>query len=195
MPSKATLALRSLRSLKMALIPMLVLLAAPLAAQAPGKTLKIGMIDSDRIVAESARGKAALTQLKTTQDAKVAEGRRMQQELTDLKKRIDDGRLSLAPEKLDELQKQFDAKGVAFRRFQEDAEAELGKARDAALAGIEKDILGVIEQIGKEQGYTFILNKFRSGLVFADDAVDITPLVIQRFDASAAGGGAKPAGR
>lgn len=42
----------------------------------------------------------------------------------------------------------------------------------------------IIEQAGQEFGYTLIFNKFQSGLVYADEAADITPLIIQRFDAA-----------
>jgi outer membrane protein len=179
------------------LLPLLALLAAPVVtvapadAQAPAGPLKIATIDSDRVVAESARGKAALEKLKTLQDQKVAEGRRLNQELADLRKRMEDGRLSLAPDKLEELRKQIQDKGIALERFQADAQRELEQQRERELAGIERDILAIIDAVGKEQGYTLIFNKFRSGLVFAEDSVDITQQVIQRFDAAPA---PRPAG-
>ncbi len=34
-------------------------------------------------------------------------------------------------------------------------------------------------------GYTLIFRKFESGLIYADEAVDITKLVITRLDAAA----------
>ena len=185
MSPKATI-VKAKSALRAAALPALLLLASPAAAQQP---MKIAVIDSDRIVVESARGKAALERLKKLQDDKVAEGRRLQTELTDLRKRIEEGRLSLAPDKLEELRKQLQEKGIAFERFQTDASRQLEEEREAALAGIEKDVLVVIDAIGKEQGYTFIFNKFRSGLVFASDATDITAAVIQRFD-----GASRPAG-
>jgi outer membrane protein len=171
-----------------ALLPLLALAALPAAAQPPASP-KIAVIDSDRIVAESARGKAALERLRGLQEQKIAEGQRLQQEINDLRKRMEDGRLSLAPDKLDELRKQLQDKGIAIERFQADAQRELEEERERALAAIERDVLTVIDQVGKEQGYTLIFNKFRSGLVFAEDSVDITPLVIQRFDAASRTGG------
>jgi outer membrane protein len=168
--------------LRAAALPALLLVAAAPAAaqQAP----KFAVIDSDRIVAESARGKAALERLKQMQDEKVAEGRRMQQEIADLRKRAEEGRLSLAPDKLEELAKQIQDKMIALERFQADTQRLLETERERALTGIERDVLAVIDAVGKEQGYTFIFNKYRSGLVFAAEATDITPLVIQRFDAA-----------
>lgn len=176
-----------MHALRLAALPALVLLAAPAAAQQAGP-LKIAVIDSDRIVVESARGKAALDRLKKLQEEKMAQARGMQQEIADLRKRIEEGRLSLAPEKLQELQKQLQDKGIAFERFQADAGRELDQERASALGAIEKDVLGVIDAIGREQGYTFIFNKYNSGLVFADEATDITQMVIQRFDAAAPAG-------
>ena len=145
---------------------------------------KIAVIDSDRIVMESDRGKAALESIKSQQDAKMAEGRAMEQEIVDLRKRLEEGQLSLAPERIEELKRDYEAKVVAIQRFQEDAEKELGKLRDKALMEIEKDVIGIIDTMGKEGTYTLIFNKFRSGLLFADDAVDITNQVIQRFNTS-----------
>ncbi len=43
----------------------------------------------------------------------------------------------------------------------------------------------VINQVGKELGYNMIFRKFESGLIYADDALDITTQVIQRLDAAA----------
>jgi Skp family chaperone for outer membrane proteins len=43
----------------------------------------------------------------------------------------------------------------------------------------------VINQAGKELGYTLIFRKFESGLIYADEAVDITDSIIKRLDAAA----------
>ncbi|MBZ0113990.1 MAG: OmpH family outer membrane protein [Thermoanaerobaculia bacterium] len=152
----------------------------PAAAQGQQK---IAVIDSDRIVMESKRGKAALEKIKARQDEKLAEGRTLQQGLADLAKRLEEGAQSLSPDRLAEMKKEYESKAVALRRFQEDADSELNKLRDEALAAIEKDVIGIIDGIGKEGGYSLIFNKFRSGLLFAEDSVDITSQVIQRFDA------------
>jgi outer membrane protein len=169
-----------------ALASFFALLPSAAVAQV-GAAARIAVIDSDRIVTESTRGRAALETLRTRQDEKLAEGRQIQQEINDLRRRIDEGQMSLAPERLAELRKQYEDRMIAFRRFQDDADRELSTLRDDALSGIERDVLTIIQQIGEEGGYTLIFNKFQSGLVFADDTVDITDQVIQRFNT--AGGG------
>jgi hypothetical protein len=54
------------------------------------------------------------------------------------------------------------------------------------LADLERRVFPIITQLGKERGYTLIFNKFQSGLVFADDAADITEDVLKRFNTTVA---------
>ena len=175
------------------LILGLALAAAPIvparaqqAAPAPGGAIKIAVIDTEKILLNSGTGKKALADLKKLQEAKETEGRTKQQEIKDLQGKITDGRLSLSQDKLTEMEKQLEDRVVQLRRFQEDANAELGKKRDQVLAQIDQRVMPVINQLGKEMGYTLIFRKFESGLIYADEAVDITGAVIQRIDAAAA---------
>jgi outer membrane protein len=165
------------------------LAVAPLAAQAQqpaaGGGIKIAVIDTEKIVLSSQTGKKALADLKKLQEQKEAEGRTKQQEIKDLQAKITDGRMSLAQDKLSEMEKQLEDRVIALRRFQEDANSELTKKRDQVLAQIDQKVMPVINQIGKEMGYTLIFRKFESGLIYADEAVDITGAVIQRLDGAA----------
>ncbi len=146
---------------------------------------KVAVIDVQRLVTDSVAGKEALARLKKLQDEKIAEGKAKSDEVDNLRKRLNEGRLSLADDKISELEKQLEEKITGLRRFQEDAEKDFNKSREVTFGEIERRVFPVIEQVGKEGGYTFIFNKFQSGLLYADDAADITNQIIQRFDASA----------
>jgi outer membrane protein len=169
-------------------------LVAPLAAQAapaaapPSGTLKIAVIDTEKILLSSVAGKKAVADLKKLQEQREGELRAKAQELKDLQTKIADGRLSLAQDKLADLSKQLEEKDISLRRAQDDATRELNKKRDDMLAAIDEKVMPVINQVGKELGYTLIFRKFESGLIYADDAVDITASVVQRLDAAAAAG-------
>ena len=84
------------------------------------------------------------------------------------------------------MAKQLSDKKIAMQRFAQDADREVGEARDRALMELEGKIKPVIDQIGKEMGLAAIFNKFESGLVYASDAIDITDTVIQRFNGATA---------
>ena len=169
-------------------------LAVPVAAQAPAAAapaagpIKIAVIDTEKILLSSVAGKKAVADLKKLQEQREGELRAKAQELKDLQTKISDGRLSLAQDKLAEMSKQLEEKDIALRRAQDDATRELNKKRDEMLAGIDEKVMPVINQVGKDLGYTLIFRKFESGLIYADDAIDITATVIQRLDAAAAAG-------
>lgn len=177
-------AIRNSKTLVAALALVAAVAAAPAQAQGP----KIAVIDTERILLNSATGKKALADLKKVQEQKEAEARTKQQEIKDLQSKLTDGKLSLAQDKLAEMEKQLEDRVISLRRFQDDANRELTKKRDDVLAQVDAKVMPVINQVGKEQGYTLIFRKFESGLIYADEAVDITNAVIQRLDGGAAQG-------
>ena len=84
------------------------------------------------------------------------------------------------------MDKQLQEKSVSLKRLSEDATADLNKKKEDLLGSIDAKVMPVINQLGREQGYTMIFRKFESGLIYADDAIDITQAVIVRLDAMAA---------
>jgi outer membrane protein len=166
--------------------------AAPAVAQAAAPapasgTIRIAVIDTEKILLSSTAGKKAVADLKKLQDQREKELGARAQELKDLQGKINDGRLSLAQDKLADLSKQYEEKEIGLRRAQDDATRELNKKRDDMLAQIDERVMPVINQVGKDLGYTMIFRKFESGLIYADEGIDITNVVIQRLDTAAQG--------
>ncbi len=142
------------------------------------------VIDTEKILLSSAAGKNALAGLKKLQEQLEAEAARRAQEIKDLQSKIADGQQSLPQNQLAQMKKELEDKEASLRRFQDDSKRDLDKKRDAILAAIDDKVMPVITQIGKERGYGAIFRKFESGLIYANDALDITELVIQRLDAA-----------
>jgi Skp family chaperone for outer membrane proteins len=165
------------------------LLAAPTVARAQAPTggqIKVAVIDTEQILLNSQAGKKVLADLKKLQEQKEGELRSRNQEIKDLQTKLNEGRLSLAQDKISDMEKQLEDKVIALRRLQDDANRDMQKKRDELLGQIDQRVMPVINQAGKEMGYTLIFRKFESGLIYADEAVDITKAIIQRLDAAAA---------
>ena len=160
---------------------LLVLLVAAMAVPVAAQT-KVAVIDVQRVVTESDPGKEALQKLKELSDRTVQEGQSIQQELASLREQFNKQRFTLSEDKLEEMTKEIEDKQIALQRFEDDAQRELNEARRRALGDLEQRIMPVIDAVGQERGLTLIFNKFQSGLVYADDAVDITEDVILRFN-------------
>jgi outer membrane protein len=157
------------------------LLALAMALPAAAET-KMAVIDVQRVVTESDPGKDALQRLNQLRDEKIEQGRVLREELDALKDRFSKQRFTLSEDKLDELSREIEDRGIALKRFEDDAMRQLNDEREKILAGLETRIMPIITELGQEQGFTLIFNKFQSGLVYADDAVDITDEVVRRFN-------------
>ena len=151
----------------------------PLAAQAAPQ---VGVIDVRRLVTDSKEGKEVLAMLQQLSDEKTAELTNMAEELEELRTRISEGRLSLSEDRLGQMEKEFEDNRIALGRARDDAERELQELQVGRFGEIERKVLPIINQVGVELGYSLIFNKFESGLVFAQEGVDITDLILQRFD-------------
>lgn len=162
-------------------------LALPAFAQSAAPA-RFAVLDVQRLLNTSNAGKVAQDRLKKLNEDKMSRAQKMQDEMAALNNEMTTKKLSLSEDKLADLQKQLADKQVALQRFGQDADRELGEARDKELADLEGRIKPVIDSIGKEMGLAAIFNKFESGIVYASDAIDITDTVIKRFnDATAAG--------
>lgn len=164
-------------------------LAAVASAQsAPGAapTVRVAVIDVERLVRDSALGKEAFGRVKKVNDEKKAEADRLQKELRDLEQKLANQGQSLTDDKREQLQKQYQEKAIDFKSFQEKASRDLDQAQKKELADLERRVFPIISQLGKERGFTLIFNKFQSGLVFADEAADITEDVLKRFNTQVA---------
>lgn len=164
-----------------AIVTMASALAVPAAAQTAAP--KIAVIDVQKLVVESAAGKEAQGRVKKIIDAKQGDADKLQKELQGLQQRLTDQGPSMTDDKREQLNKEYQEKGIAFKRFQDDAQREVQEAQQKELGELEKRVLPVINQVGKEKGYTLIFNKYAPGmLVYADDSVDITDEVLRRFN-------------
>lgn len=168
--------------MKKFLIPMTVaLFALPVMAQSSAPQ-RVAVIDVNKVLTTSNAGKVAYEKLKKLQDDKLAQGQKLDNEIRALDTEINTKKLSLSEDKLASMQKDLSEKKIAMQRYAQDADREVSEAQDRALAELNTKIMPVVDQIGKEMGIAAIFNKFQSGLIYASDAIDITDLVIKRFN-------------
>jgi outer membrane protein len=167
-------------------------LAIPALAQSSAP-MRVAVIDVNKVLQSSSAGKAAAAKLKQVQDEKMARAQKMDEEIRTLDNDINTKKISLSEEKLADMTKQLSDKKIAMQRFAQDADRELGEARDRVMQDLNQKIMPVVDQIGKEMGLAAIFNKYESGLIYASEAIDITDVVIKRFNDSQGAPAAQPA--
>lgn len=165
---------------KLVVVAALLTSAVVGAQEAP--RIPIALIDVQRVVEESAAGKEAMGRVRRLGDEKTAQARKLVEEFEGLQRQLATQRSTLTEARVAELQKRIEDKQVEINRFQEDAREQLMEAERNELAALERRIMPIIEQVGKEMKLQLIFNKFQAGLLYADDTVDITESVLRRFN-------------
>jgi outer membrane protein len=89
----------------------------------------------------------------------------------------------LTPDARATKEKEIQNKYREFQRWQEDAQNELNQKRGDAERSLYVSLQKVIQKIGADEGYTFILERNESIVLYASKTIDITDRVIKTFDA------------
>src|SRR6266542_3177579 len=86
----------------------------------------------------------------------------------------------------DQKKEEADKLGKELRDMEQKLADQGQSMTDDKREQLQKRVLPVIQQVGKEKGFTLIFNKFQSGLVYADEGVDVTDDVLKRFNTTVA---------
>jgi len=147
--------------------------------------LKIGYIDLQRIVYESDAGKKAKSELDALIKSKQVVVDEKRKTLEKLKSDLEKQASALSPEARKAKQDEYEKIEREFLRFAQDSETELRK-KDAELKEmIVKEVFELMDKIGKEEGYTMILD--RSMVIYGNKEIDITNIIIKKYNESKAG--------
>ncbi len=143
---------------------------------------KIAYVDIQRAVNESNAGKEAKKAI--TKDVEkfqrlVAE---KQKELQTMKESFEKQTLLLTPDARANKEKEYQHKLREFQRWGEDSQNEINQKRMEMERNISVALLKVIQKMGTDEGYTLILDKNESIVLFASKAIDITDRVIKAYD-------------
>jgi Skp family chaperone for outer membrane proteins len=166
----------------MTLISMLVILSLFTFGQttSSSKGIKIGVISPDRVVQNTARGKAIIESLNKLGRAKQQKIQNLRKELEDLNA---DLQKPLSTSAKEEKQLLIQRKQTALKRFVQDSQAEYQREFMKVKKKLYDEIMPIIKKIGKDKGFTIIFDITTSGISYFDDKIDITNEVIIQVNA------------
>ena len=145
--------------------------------------LKVAYVDIQRAVNESNAGKEAKKAI--TKDVEKIQHIVVdkQKELQTLKESLDKQALMLTPDARGNKEKEYQNKLREFQRWGEDTQNEVNQKRMEIERNISAALIKVIQKIGADEGYTVILEKNESIVLYATKSIDITDRVIKAYDA------------
>ena len=163
---------------KYGLLVILLALSSPLvSAQERGK---IGFVDVQRAIAESASGKRAKERFQA--QVKKAEGDLLKekQELDRLKSDLDKKGQLMREDERRTMEADLQKRVVNYQRTAGDYQQDLRQKESEMMNEILKELEVIVNEVGKSEKFTVILE--RSQILFADPGIDITSKVIDLYN-------------
>lgn len=145
--------------------------------------VKVGYVDLQKALNQSEAGKAAKERItKTVRDYEGTVETR-QKELRKLKEELEKQALVLSEDARSTRERDYQQKLRDFQRFTKDIQDELQQKDAEFTQRILKELIQVIEEMGQKEGFTIILEKTESSILYAGSNIDITDRVIKTYDA------------
>jgi outer membrane protein len=180
-----------MRYLKLILVASLLV---PTSLFAQLDSSKVGVINFEQAVRDSAQGKQATDDLQVFFEERRALLETSQNELADMQQKLQTQERALSETALAELNRDIERKMTDLTREQEDAELDLQSKQDELFRPVFERAGQVLQDYAAEQGYAVILDTSnpQSGIIFVEEVIDITAEIIQILDTAVPGVPSQP---
>jgi len=163
----------------------------PHTASADAKDAKIAVVDLQRAINETEDGRKAKDRLKSLFSKRQVGLDEKQNNLKKLKDEIDKQQNVLSRDalqkKVQTYQEQLAELQQVYMEYQRELAAKEGEFTQKIVERMER----ILRRVGQAQGYTLILERSEGGVVWVPSNLDLTDLVIQKYNA----GEGKPDGK
>ncbi len=172
------------RLLMMVALGAIVAGSATLHAQtaAPAKASKIGVINMQAAIANTAEGKKVIADLQKKYAPRQAELQRLQQEIQAIQDQLTKQQATLSEEEQGRLSREAEEKQTLLKRSAEDAQNDFNRDRDEAINRIGQKMVRVISAYATQSGIALVLDDAQIPIYYASKDIEITADIVKRYD-------------
>lgn len=156
-------------------------LLALAATSVQAQEMKIGFVNSDRVLREAALAKAAQTRLETEFSKRQKEGEEAASRLKAAADKLDKDAPTLSEAERTRRQRELVDQDRELQRKRREFQEDLNQRRNEELASVVERANKVVKQIYDSEKYDLILQG--DVVIFASQRVDITDKVIKALNA------------
>lgn len=176
---------------------VLCLAVALTAAVAPAQSAptKVGVINIQAALVNTADGKKAAAELEAKRAPKTKELEKQQTEIRSLQDQLNRGGNAMSESAKADLMRNIDEKTKKFNRALEDANAQWEQDQQSVLRDLGQRMMVVIDKYAKDNGFSVILDVSNPNtpVLYASNTIDITKDIIDLYDKNATTTPAAPA--
>jgi outer membrane protein len=151
------------------------------------QALKIGLVDFQQALNEVEEGKRAKAALKAQFDSKQKALTDKQNSLKTLKDQLETQRAALSAEAMKQKEAEYRDKFLDLQKTLGEYRNEMATKEAEMTQTIVQRMRSTVSQIGQKEGFNLIFETSSDAVLYAPQAVNLTPKVVQAFNS---GGGA-----
>lgn len=143
---------------------------------------KIGIVNMQKLQEKSIFFQKTKEELKQKFQALQEKLNKEKEELIKVEEDLKKQSMMLSLDAKQDKQKELRKKSRHYKYLFDEYTQEMKEAEMEATKKFGKELAKIVEKIGKKKGYTLILERKGIGLIYYNDAVDITDEVVRAFD-------------
>lgn len=149
---------------------------------ADNEQVKIGVVDLDQAIGSTAGGKAAREELERKMREAELDAQPMIERYQQLADDYQKKRVVLSPEKLREMELDITELQNQIKLKESELQNRLQLDRQRLVEPLIEKLGAIVNEVGREQGFSLILVRGAPGVMYYKEALDITDEVIKRFN-------------
>jgi len=154
-------------------------------ASSAADVAKIGVVDFQKILEVSNAGKTAQVEINKQGKQMETDLKDRGTEIEDIEKKVERESLVMSKEVREEKQREMRIKIGDFKALQQKYMEDFKALENRIISRIQKEVVELVQEIGKKEGYTLIVEKRTGGVVYSPMSIDITDTVIQIYNTQA----------
>ncbi len=144
--------------------------------------VKIGVFNFDKIMTDSKMGKEAKTKLENRHQSLKAVLEKKKVELETMDAKLEKDGAVMGKDKYTEKKYEIQKKAIDFKELERKSTDEMMQLRQELVAGINKEVVAILSQIGKKENYTVIFEKNISGTAYFNEQIDLTSRIVKALN-------------
>jgi outer membrane protein len=157
-------------------------LASLFVGAAAAEPLKVGILDFQKVLESSKAGQAAREKINEAGKDMEAELKTRKEEIEENRKKLEREALVMNKEAKEERERQIRIQINDFKALQQKYYNEFKTQEQTQIRQIQKEVFELAEKMGKEEGFSLILEKRESAALYFDASLEITEQLIRRYD-------------
>jgi outer membrane protein len=163
---------------------LLLLLAATVAwaTAANDEPIRIAVVDVDQALNSTDEGKAAREELERKLREAEAKLEPMMKSFEELQEELKSKKFVLSEDALRQKQLDLIERGNEIENRRKELMGKLRVDEERIVGPLRKKLVEAVRQVGKDQGFTIIVERATPGLLYSREALDITDQVISQYN-------------